>query len=70
MTSPPTTYTRWRKSSRSGGDSNCVEVGVSSAGSRQRRIGVRDTKNPEPVLEFTILQWTALVRLVEETSLG
>ena len=31
----------WRKSSYSGGDNNCVEVGTTNAG-----VAVRDTKNP------------------------
>lgn len=35
---------RWKKSSRSGEDTNCVELGNSG--------GVRDSKNPEgPVLK-------------------
>jgi hypothetical protein len=32
----------WRKSSYSGGDNNCVEVGTTGAG-----IAVRDSKNPD-----------------------
>jgi hypothetical protein len=37
-----TTGTWWRKSSYSGGDNNCVEVGTTGAG-----IAVRDSKNPD-----------------------
>lgn len=41
-----TTVPRWRKSSRSGQESNCVEVANTAA--------VRDSKNPAgPVLAFT-----------------
>lgn len=51
----------WRKSRRSGGDNNCVEVtrvpGV---------IGVRDSKNPSgaPIV-LAASQWRAFVGLVE-----
>lgn len=50
-------HAEWRKSSRSGGGANCVEV---------RRINdtiqVRDTKNPDgPVLSFTPSEWDAFL---------
>ena len=49
-------FTNWRKSSRSGGGDNCVEVAFASDGT----VGVRDSKNPTgPVLEFTAGQWAA-----------
>jgi hypothetical protein len=39
--------TRWRKSSRSGSTSDCVEVDRST-----RRAAVRDSKHPGPTLSF------------------
>ncbi len=47
--------TWWRKSSYSGGDNNCVEVGTAGAG-----IAVRDTKNPHSgALNFSANAWQA-----------
>ncbi|HEX5404907.1 MAG TPA: DUF397 domain-containing protein [Pseudonocardiaceae bacterium] len=49
----------WRKSSYSGGgNGNCVEVAV-----RTDVVGVRDSKNTRPTLEFPAEQWQAFVRL-------
>ncbi|HEY3749427.1 MAG TPA: DUF397 domain-containing protein [Pseudonocardiaceae bacterium] len=43
----------WRKSSYSGGgNGNCVEVAV-----RTEAVGVRDSKNTGPTLEFPAEQW-------------
>jgi hypothetical protein len=43
----------WRKSSYSGGgNGNCVEVAV-----RTDEVGVRDSKNTGPTLEFPAEQW-------------
>ncbi len=48
--------TNWRKSSRSGGGDNCVEVGFAADGT----VGVRDTKDRTgPVLTFTANEWAA-----------
>jgi hypothetical protein len=45
----------WRKSSYSGGDNNCVEVGATGAG-----IAVRDSKNPDSdALAFAAGTWRA-----------
>ncbi|HEY4700562.1 MAG TPA: DUF397 domain-containing protein, partial [Streptosporangiaceae bacterium] len=45
----------WRKSSYSGGDNNCVEVGTSNAG-----IAVRDSKNADSdALAFGAGAWQA-----------
>ena len=41
-----TTAIWWRKSSYSGGDNNCVEVGAVAAGTADAGIAVRDSKNP------------------------
>jgi hypothetical protein len=52
----PTRFNTWRKSTRSDGDSNCVEVAFAADGT----VGVRDTKNPAgPMLEFTAAEWAA-----------
>lgn len=39
--------TNWHKSSRSGNQGDCVEVGHTSEG---RLVGIRDSKDPGPVL--------------------
>ncbi len=49
-------FTTWRKSSRSGGGDNCVEVAFAADGS----VGVRDSKDRTgPVLVFTATEWMA-----------
>ncbi|MCR3754310.1 DUF397 domain-containing protein [Lentzea californiensis] len=48
--------TRWRKSSYSANDGNCVEVG--------RGVGVRDSKAPSVELPLTAHQWAPLLQLV------
>jgi len=51
------TRAAWRKSSRSGGQGNCVEVADTPAA-----IGVRDSKDPAgPVLVFTRVDWQEFV---------
>ena len=49
--------TSWQKSSYSGSDTNCVEVG--------RGVGVRDSKSPSVELPLTAHQWTRLLRQVK-----
>lgn len=49
-------FTHWRKSTRSDGGDNCVEVARAADGT----IGVRDSKNRTgPVLQFTPAEWEA-----------
>lgn len=58
-----TTHTTWRKSSRSGGQQDCVEVADHVAG----RTVVRDTKlgGASPVLAFAPESWRAFVASVK-----
>ncbi|MFI6760550.1 DUF397 domain-containing protein [Micromonospora sp. NPDC050417] len=47
----------WRKSSRSGSDTNCVEIAE-----LPQTIAVRDSKDPDgPVLTFVRSAWTSFV---------
>jgi hypothetical protein len=49
---------RWRKSSRSNGAGQCVEV----ADNLPDVVAVRDSKDPSgPALTFTPTEWTAFV---------
>jgi hypothetical protein len=53
---------RWRKSSHSDRESNCVEVGQGG-----RDIAVRDTKDPHgPALAFSQAGWLTFTRRVKE----
>ncbi len=51
-----TGFTRWRKAGRSGPQNECVEVAVDGG-----RVGLRDSKNPGPVLEFGDEQFSRLL---------
>ncbi|WP_406236075.1 DUF397 domain-containing protein [Nocardia sp. NBC_01009] len=53
----------WRKSTRSSGSKDCVEVAFLDGG----LIGVRDSKNPAgPALVFTPSEWTAFAAGVQD----
>lgn len=53
---------RWRKSSRSGTEGNCVEVRMVGG-----TIEVRDSKDPAgTVLRFTAAEWTAFLGGAED----
>lgn len=57
----------WRKSSRSGGEGDCVEVAAFGAvvGARDGVVGVRDSKDrPGPALSFDPAAWTRFVAAV------
>jgi hypothetical protein len=52
----PTLFSNWRKSRRSGGGDNCVEVAFAADGA----VGVRHSKHPhDAVLVFTPDEWAA-----------
>ena len=57
-------FTNWHKSSKSGNQGNCVEVGHSTDG---HTVGVRDSKDPSPVISLTRLQW---LRFLEGVKAG
>lgn len=67
----------WRKSVRSNGQGNCVEVGSVTArpiesSSRARRVMVRDTKNEGtgPVLAFSTRTWAEFTSTMQGTQPG
>jgi Domain of unknown function (DUF397) len=59
MTSAELTGVRWRKSRRSNGQGNCVEVAFLDGG----RVALRDSKDhgTGPALVFTAAEWAAFV---------
>lgn len=58
MITPNPSATLWKKSSRSNGQANCVEVCTSESGT----VAVRDSKNaPGPHLIVSNHMWSAFV---------
>jgi hypothetical protein len=56
-------FSGWHKSTWSGGDADCIEVGEAPDGT----IGVRDSKNRSgPVLEFDPRAWTSFLNGVRD----
>lgn len=57
MQSADNTSGSWRKSSFSGYNTNCVEIGLSGGA-----VGVRDTNNRQGgILNFTTAEWDAFI---------
>ncbi|MFC7278769.1 DUF397 domain-containing protein [Paractinoplanes rhizophilus] len=61
-TDPSWSNATWRKSSRSGGSGNCVEVAFLN-----KRVAFRDSKDPTgPILVFTNEEWRSFIAWVRE----
>ncbi len=59
------TRVTWRKTTRSNGSGNCVEVADDLAG----KVGLRDSKDPGgPILTFTAPAWRTFVGAVKAES--
>ncbi|MGH3822639.1 MAG: DUF397 domain-containing protein [Pseudonocardiaceae bacterium] len=66
MSRPDFRHAVWHKSSRSGGDGNCVEVAFTGT-----VVGVRDSKDlAGPVLAIGPAGWSALLTSVERDEIG
>ncbi|TDB83233.1 DUF397 domain-containing protein [Actinomadura sp. KC216] len=62
MTTPDPAHVTWRKSIRSSGTGQCVEVAGLDAS-----VGVRDSKDPRgPVLLFTRPAWRTFIRRIDQ----
>lgn len=58
------TLSNWRKSSYSSGGANCVEVAIA----HDNMVGVRDSKDPGPILTFTPTEWRSFTRGVLDSQ--
>lgn len=57
----------WRKSTRSNGSGDCVEVADNLAG----KVGLRDSKDPGgPVLTFTPATWAVFLHAAKQGELS
>jgi Domain of unknown function (DUF397) len=66
MNNPDPTAARWKKSSRSNGQANCVEVCTSQPGI----VAVRDSKNvPGPELAVSRQAWSQFVQAITQGDL-
>ncbi|MEU8259181.1 DUF397 domain-containing protein [Micromonospora sp. NPDC048999] len=67
MTELSTTPVTWRKSTRSNGSGNCVEVADDLAG----KVGVRDSKDVSgPALTFSQAAWSHFVNGLKHPTSG
>ena len=66
MSRPEFRHAVWHKSSRSGGNGDCVEVAFTGT-----LIGVRDSKDPTgPVLTVGPTEWSALLTGIQHGKFG
>lgn len=67
MSAPDFTDTKWRKSSRSGGNGgNCVEIARTRAA-----VGLRDSKDPDgPVLAVEPAQFATFLAALKRDALN
>jgi hypothetical protein len=64
MTETELSVTKWRKSTRSNGSAQCVEVGQAPA-----RVAVRDTQDRQgPAIAFPSSAWEAFTAAVRADS--
>lgn len=66
MHAPDLSKATWRRSSRSSGTANCVEVATTGSA-----VGIRDSKDPDgPVLVLPAASWTHFVTAIRSGHLG